>query len=135
MVYPPARFQKPVLMNPDALKWQAVADQPTTGKVQQRSVWNFGANAVSVVLYQLATGASLILTGTSSCFVEHGSGDVAGKAYASRDVAHLAANETARFTATEDTRLLVFVHPVFSESVPAAAQTTRDTTTRAEALT
>ncbi len=76
MVYPPARFQKPALMNPDALKWQAVAGQPATGKVQQCTVWDFGANAVSVVLYQLDAGASLILTGTSSCFVEHGSGDV-----------------------------------------------------------
>lgn len=121
MVYPPARFQKPVLMNPDARNWQAVADQPTTGKMQQCNVWDFGANAVSVVVFQVAGGASPIHAGTSSCFVEHGSGDVAGKAHALRDVAHLAAHENARFTATEDTRLLVFVHTVFNESVPAVA--------------
>ena len=135
MTYPLARFQKPVLMNPEALQWRPVIGHPATGKAQQRSVWDFGANAVSVVVYQLAAGASLTLTGMSSCFVEHGSGDVVDKAYAFRDVAHLAANENARFTATEDTRLLVFVHPVFAVLIPAAVQAARDTTTRAEALT
>jgi hypothetical protein len=58
MVYPPQRFQKPVLMNPDAMAWQARAPG-----VERRQIWDFGRQAVALEQYRLSAGSALVLPG------------------------------------------------------------------------
>ena len=108
MVYPPQRFQKPVLMNPDAMAWQV--HRPG---VERRSIWEFGRQAVALEQYRLATGAALALVGPLSCFVEQGAGQADGKRFESFDALHLKNGEAVTLTAQGPAKLLVFVHPVF----------------------
>ena len=127
MAYPPQRFQKPVFVNSDASGWSAISDQTA---VEYRQLWNFGQRTVGVDQYQAVAGKHFDLAGPVSCFVERGGGQVdsrarPGKPTISRDApvadrefnafdtVHLATGEYARFKPTSDTRLLVFVHPVF----------------------
>jgi hypothetical protein len=108
MVYPPQRFQKPVLMNPDAMAWQAQGPG-----VERRSIWDFGRQAVALAQYKLAPGAALALQGPLSCFVEQGAGQAEGKQFESFDALHLKNGEAVTLTAREPAKLLVFAHPVF----------------------
>jgi len=114
MVYPKQRFQKPVLVHPDALTWLPV---PGAAGVEHKRVWDYGRNTVGLDLYRLAPGATLEVPGTACCFVEQGQGMVscAGTQapYALRDVAHAAEGETLRVVAADATQLIVFVHPTF----------------------
>jgi hypothetical protein len=114
MAYPPQRFQKPVLMNPDAIAWR-----PRGAGVERRQVWDFGRQAVALEQYRLAPGAALPLKGPLSCFVEQGAGQAKSQAlesaFESLDALHLKQGEAVTLTAKEPTQLLVFVHPVFEE--------------------
>lgn len=110
MVYPPQRFQKPVLMNPDAIAWQAQG----LG-VERRLIWDFGRQAVALAQYKLARGAALALQGPLSCFVEQGIGQVDSESFESFDALHLKNGEAVTLTAQEPAKLLVFVHPVFEK--------------------
>jgi hypothetical protein len=110
MVYPPQRFQKPVLMNPDAIAWQAQG----LG-VERRLIWDFGRQAVALAQYKLAPGAALALQGPLSCFVEQGIGQVDSQSFESFDALHLENGEAVTLTAQEPAKLLVFVHPVFEK--------------------
>jgi hypothetical protein len=109
MSYPPARFQKPVLMNPDALAWQV----PERG-VRRRQVWDFGPGAVAVIQYALEPGAALRLDGPLSCFVEEGSAGLEGQALETFDVVHLTTGESIELNAREPAKLLLFRHPAFA---------------------
>ncbi|MCY1164252.1 MAG: hypothetical protein V4455_18095 [Pseudomonadota bacterium] len=118
MVYPPQRFQKPVLMNPEALAWQAGCRG-----IERRQVWDFGGQTVAVAQYRLAAASTLELEGPLSCFVEQGAGQVqAGgvngqhKTFEPFDVVHLKEGETATLKPQEPAKLLVFAHPVFETS-------------------
>lgn len=115
MVYPPQRFQKPVLINPDAMAWQARAPG-----IERRQIWDFGRQAVALEQYRLDTGSALVLTGPLSCFVEQGAGQAEGEAtessFESFDAMHLKQGEAVTLTPQEPTKLLVFRHPVFEES-------------------
>jgi hypothetical protein len=110
MVYPPQRFQKPVLMNPDAISWRALG-----AGVAHRQIWDFGSQAVALEQYRLATDAALVLKGPLSCFVEQGAGQAQAKTFKSFDALHLKQGEAVTLTAKEPAKLLVFVHPVFEE--------------------
>ncbi|WP_421953722.1 hypothetical protein [Polaromonas sp.] len=118
MVYPPQRFQKPVLMNPEALAWQAGCRG-----IERRQVWDFGGQTVAVAQYRLAAASTLELEGPLSCFVEQGAGQVqAGgatgqhKTFEPFDVVHLKEGETVTLKPQEPAKLLVFAHPVFETS-------------------
>lgn len=113
MVYPEPRFQRPMLVDPQAFAWlPAGADG-----VLVKTLFNFGPRTVGVTLYQLAARASLTLQGPLSCFVEGGAGKTEAapndQAYEAFDTLHLAAGESARLSADSATRLIVFTHPVF----------------------
>jgi hypothetical protein len=58
------------------------------------------------------------LTGPLTVFVLSGKGAVAEHRYGQHDALHLAAAETARVEAREESELLVMPHPVFTQ--PAA---------------
>ena len=111
MAYPPQRFQKPVLMNPDAIAWQAHGPG-----VERRQIWNFGHQAVALAQYRLDAGAALALAGPLSCFVAQGAGQAEGSSFESFDALHLKQGEAVTLTAQEPAKLLVFVHPVFEEN-------------------
>jgi hypothetical protein len=111
MVYPLQRFQKPVLMNPDAMAWQAHGPG-----VERRPIWDFGRQAVALEQYRLNAGSALVLTGPLSSFVEQGAGQAEGQSFESFDALHLRQGEAVTLTAKEPAKLLVFIHPVFEEN-------------------
>ena len=121
MVYPPRRFQKPVLMDPEALAWEALPGQPG---VDRRQLWRFGRQAVAADLYRAAPGAALALAGPATCFVKRGAGHVQagsdghdespGSAFESFDVVHIEQGESVTLRPREATQLLVFRHPLFA---------------------
>jgi hypothetical protein len=114
LVYPPMRFQKPVLMHPDAMPWMPVPGAPG---VECRQAFSFGSRSVAVVLYKIAAGATLALDGPLSCFIESGAGQAMGQGgterFAAWDALHAAPGESLTLTPCEATQTIVFVHPVF----------------------
>lgn len=79
MVYPPSRFKRPMLVDP-----QAFACLPAgPAGVRTKTLFNFGPRTVGVTLYHLSVGATLTLQGPLSCFVEAGAGraDTSPQAY------------------------------------------------------
>jgi hypothetical protein len=113
--YPKRRLEKPLLVNPEAFEW---LDVPGVPGVRTKRLWDFGSRALACSLHQLGAGSSLMLTGAQSSFVLSGSGAIAQLRFAKHDVLHLAAGESARIEAREDTELLAMPHPVFPQ--PAA---------------
>lgn len=111
MAYPPARFERPLLLHPEAFAWQAQG-----AGVQRRQLWDFGADTVALASYALAPGATLDLAGTASYFFESGTAEAGGQTIAAFDTVHLSQGETINVIARQPTKLLAFRHPVFNTS-------------------
>jgi hypothetical protein len=107
--YPKRRLEKPLLVNPEAFEW---LDLPGFPGVRAKRLWDFGSRALACSLYQLAAGSSLVLTDAQTSFVQSGSGALGQSRFAQFDVLHLAAGESARIEAQEETELLAMSHPV-----------------------
>lgn len=117
--YAGRRFERPMLLHPDAFDWLALAGLPG---VRHKRLWDFGARTVACALYALEPGALLPLDGPLSAWVRCGTGGWAQAAtaghYAPSDALHLEAGERARLHAQEASEILVLTHPVFTDPAP-----------------
>ena len=75
IAYPAARFDEPVIMNPQSFAW--VADE----NCERRSLGTFGERGLSVGFLRTAPGAAIRLGPGQVVFVLEGEGDAGGEAY------------------------------------------------------
>lgn len=120
--YAKRRFEKPMLVHPEAIEWLPL---PQTPGVQGRRGWDFGPRTVGCNFYRIAPGAALELTGPLTAWVQSGAGSVGtgeqARRYAESDALHLQRAESVRLQAETVTELLVLSHPVFPDPPAAAA--------------
>lgn len=75
IAYPAARFDEPVIMNPQSFAW--VAHEAC----ERRALGSFGERGLSVGFVRLAPGAATSLSAGQVVFVIEGEGDAGGEAY------------------------------------------------------
>ena len=134
MIYPPQRLPKPLLVDTQALDWTAL---PGASGVQRKRLWDFGAQAVGLDLYLLASGATWQMSGPATCFMQEGQGlvqampDAAEAAEAAQaasarsspwqverhDSIHLKVGESLVLSGATGTTILAFSHPLFPPAV------------------
>ena len=116
--YPRRRLEKPLLVNPEAFEWLELPGSPG---VRTKRLWDFGSRALACSLYQIGAGSSLVLANPQTTMVQSGAGAIGQLRFAKFDVLHLAAGESARIEAHEETELLAMPHPVFPQAATRSA--------------
>ncbi len=71
LVYPKARYLRPVFMDPESFDWIAIANEPGARWI---NLGEFSERRTHIALYQIPPGASLRLSDLSIYFVLNGSG-------------------------------------------------------------
>jgi len=116
MVYPPQRFSRPMLVDPEAAPW---LPEPGRPGVSTRMMWDFGPRTVGLRLVRQEPGSTMEFDGAVSVYLK--SGRVAAKGagqdhvLVNDDVVHLEASDTLSCTAAEASEWIVFVRPVFNQ--------------------
>lgn len=117
--YARRRFERPMLVHPDAFDWLA---HPTLPGVRHKRLWDFGLQTVGCALYGLDAGAQMPLTGPLTAWVQSGAGACSQGAsngrYATGDALHLEPAEHASLQAQASSEILVLTHPVFPGLTP-----------------
>jgi hypothetical protein len=114
--YARRRFERPMLVHPDAFEWLAHATLPG---VRHKRLWDFGRQTVGCELYGLDAGAQLPLSGPLTAWVMSGAGGCSHGTstlpYAPCDALHLEAAEHANLKAHAASEILILTHPVFTD--------------------
>ena len=116
MVYPPQRFARPMLVDPEAAPW---LPEPGRPGVSTRMMWDFGPRTVGLRLVRQEPGSTMEFSGTVSVYLKSGRCEARGNGtqcvLSPDDVVHLEAGDTLACTATEAAEWIVFVRPVFNQ--------------------
>jgi hypothetical protein len=121
--YPQPRFERPLLIHPEAFAWQ---DVPGATGVRLRTLWDFGTRTVGCQLWRLGPGARSTARGPASWVLRDGRATVESPSLASEvsplDALHLAHGESAVLAAACEATFLAFPHPVFAPDSTHGAQ-------------
>ena len=112
LVYPKARYERPVLMNAANYDWVPVAGQQG---VSRKSLGVFSERQTRLAEYQVDAGARLTLEGNSLYFVLSGAGDAGTSAYLKHTTIRIEPGESSTLAAREGTRLLHLGLPAFDQ--------------------
>ena len=112
--YPKARYEAPVLMNPDNYPW--IPDAGAKG-VARRHIASFSERRIEIAETKLEAGAETRESAAGAprfLFVVEGAGTVEGRPFKKHSLAELAAGESAAVTAAAELVLLGISLPAFS---------------------
>jgi hypothetical protein len=102
LVYPKPQYAKPILMNPDAVRWLPLADSPG---VEEKSLGTFTDCKIRCGRYKLAPGSSFTGTGRGLYLVLYGNGSLEGRPMRRHTALYLKDGEQATFKADETTEI------------------------------
>jgi hypothetical protein len=106
--YPPQRYARPILMNPEHFHWVSDADQPG---VDNKWLGSFSEARTEISFHRIATGKKMRLPGRSLYFVVAGSGIAQEQAARQHTVLYLEGPEQEVIEAREMLVLLRFGLP------------------------
>ena len=112
LVYPKARYERPVLMNTANYEWLPMADQPGASSKQ---LGVFSERQTRLLEYRVEVGASLALEGNSLYFVLSGAGESGGTAYLKHTTLCTEPGETGPLAAKELSHILQLGLPSFNQ--------------------
>jgi hypothetical protein len=108
MIYPKPQYVDPILMDGDNYRWMPVDDAPG---VEEKAYGTFTDCAIRAGSFRLAPGATLAATGRGIYFVVSGAGTVDGNAYRAQSAVYLDSRESASFTATAASEIVLLGLP------------------------
>lgn len=118
--YEPARYETPILMNPDHFAWRT---DPQTG-VGHRPMGSFTERGTALSYYRLSEASQFTLGGDNARhlgFVTDGAGSLAGEAVRAGSAFEIREQETATLSATAPATVFVVTLPALPASLERAA--------------
>jgi hypothetical protein len=125
MVYPKPQYGDPILIYPDAFRWQPLAGAPG---VEEKALGTFTDCNIRCGRYKLSPGSSYIGRGRGLFMVLSGKGSVEGGPMRRYTAAYLKDGEQVTFRADETTEILLLGLPDESRigRLPLIADDTQD---------
>jgi hypothetical protein len=111
LVYPKARYERPVLMNTANYDWVPVSGKPG---VAVKTLGVFSERRTRLMEYRVDAGASLALDDNSLYFVLAGAGEAGGSAYLKHTTIRTEPGESGILAAREVTQILHLGLPSFN---------------------
>lgn len=108
MVYPQAQYSTPILINTNAFPWTPVDG---VKGVKEKSLGTFSSAKVRSARYCLELGANFEASGRGAYLVLSGAGRLNGEPYRKLTALYLESGETATFTASETSDILLLGLP------------------------
>ena len=108
MVYPKPQYADPILINPDAFRWQPL---PGTPGVEEKALGTFTDCNIRCARYRLSPGASYVARGRGLFMALSGTGSVEGVPMRRYTAAYLKDGEQATFRAEQCAEVLLLGLP------------------------
>jgi len=121
IAYPVPRYLEPVIINPEAFVWIPVANQ---SGVNKRELGVFNERGTSAFQFKIQSEKTLTYTaagGTALLYVLSGKGQAQDKAYGPDTAIEVAPGEVVHCVAAEETIILGFTMPDFSDRMSVSA--------------
>jgi hypothetical protein len=115
LVYPPPRYQAPVLLYPEAFAWMAHAPG-----VAIRHLGQFGDRGPRLAMIRIEAGAAGDAAGPAILFVLDGGGWLDGQVLKAGSALHLSGDDRRRITATSQLGFLRIGLPRFDDDIEPA---------------
>ncbi len=112
LVYPKARYERPVLMNTANYDWLPLSGQPG---VCSKPLGMFSERQTRLIEYRVDAGATLALEGNSLYFVLSGAGESGGNTYLKHTTIRTEPEEGGSLAAKEASQILHLGLPCFEQ--------------------
>jgi hypothetical protein len=115
LVYPPPRYEAPVIVEPGGFDWKPVGE----GGVTRRSFGVFTERETKLESWRIPAGTTWAAPSKRAVqlfFVLKGEGDCAGQPYYRHGAVEARSGERAAFTAKTDTEILLLVMPTIGRA-------------------
>ena len=112
LVYPKARYERPILMNTANYDWLPHSGQPG---VAVKSLGVFSERKTRLLEYRVDAGASLVLEDNSLYFVLSGAGEAGGSAFLKHTTIRTEPGESGVLAARDSTQILHLGLPSFNQ--------------------